>query len=625
MRRWIGTAFLGLGVAACNGPQRVAPAPAASQELRAPAWTKGQRQSFRAVLTTGTQLGGDANKDVTLELKGLLDVSVVEVSGKQVDLALSMQQPSLTSKDGTQDAQLAVIMKDLQQPAWFQLVDGVVTREGFARDLSPPAVSALRGLAAALQYPQVLPSKGLTVAEIDGTGHYTARYTGSAAAGGTTLSKTKLSCDDLLLSGQIGSVDRLKLLPKVVRSAYRLSFAGAGLLAVTGDEELESELMGAKLHSRTQLSLERVKVEPGPALDSAALQAAVVEVSPKTAYGVRPQRAEFDALRWDGRSFQQLLSDMEAQAQRQRPEELAASSNGELRSPSEQAEAKAKLGSELKTFSSLVALMRQKPETLEQARKAVLAGSPAATTLVDAMGSAGTPAAQEQLAELLAGKLPRKVVGAAATSLIRVEQPTPRTLQLLERLTTDPVLADFGVFGLGIASRNFRRGGDVASADRLAELLVRGLRAAPEKLDRIRYLRGLANAAAPQSIDAVKPLLADDDEAIRSAALEALRLVAEPAVEPLTANAMLHDKRSSVRAAALRVAAARGPSEGLEVAVGKCSLDDADPAVRQQAVELLARWLPQRGALRARLQDVVSKEAQPRIRDVAVAALKKAG
>ena len=87
---------------------------------------------------------------------------------------------------------------------------------------------------------------------------------------------------------------------------------------------------------------------------------------------------------------------------------------------------------------------------------------------------------------------------------------------------------------------------------------------------------------------------------------------------------MLQDERGSVRAAALRVASARTPSPALDSAVGAASLSDKDPAIRQQAVELLARWLPQRAGLRARLQEVASKEPQPRIREVALAALKKA-
>jgi len=80
-------------------------------------------------------------------------------------------------------------------------------------------------------------------------------------------------------------------------------------------------------------------------------------------------------------------------------------------------------------------------------------------------------------------------------SLIRVQEATPETLALLQRLVRDPALEEFGIFGLGTAARRLRAVGRTEEsrsiANRLAELLVHA------KADdlRMEVLRGIANSA----------------------------------------------------------------------------------------------------------------------------------
>lgn len=627
--RWLGvfvTAW-GLAGAGCNGSKSSPPAPSDSAPVLRASWLPDLRYDYKAQLVTTTRLSTQAQKDLTVELKGSLQISVLAVEGQRVELAFVLDRAELHSKGEVEDPQLGAIAKELAQPAWFELTDGVVSKQGFARGLSAPAVSALRTLASAFQLPGTPASAGsVTVSELDGTGRYQAKYERDAKA--PVLLKSKLHFDELLVAGQIQAADRARLVPKVLSSSYRLSFGSAGLRSIRGGDELESSLMGAVLRTNSQLELEleRPPARPQAPLVRAQVRAAVAEIAPSAAYGVAPTRDSFDAMRWDGRSFEALLAALEKQARQPTGAELVASANGVPRSEAEQAAAKARLARDLVAFSSLVALLRQKPETLASLERAVLAKSGAAAGLLDALGSVGTPAAQALLVKLVLGdKLPRQLLGSAATSLIRSEHPTAETLAALESMTTHPVLADFGVYGLGTAARKLREAGDVTRADDLARRLVSGLNAATNEPAKVRFLRGLANSGSPQVLDAVKPLLKDPDEQLRSAALEALRLVQAPAVDQLTAELMQRDERGSVRATALRVAAARPPSDTLDAAVGAVSLKDSDAAVRQQAVELLARWLPQRETLRSRLQEVASKESQPRIREVALAALKKAG
>jgi hypothetical protein len=122
----------------------------------------------------------------------------------------------------------------------------------------------------------------------------------------------------------------------------------------------------------------------------------------------------------------------------------------------------------------------------------------------------------------------------------------------------------------------------------------------------------------------VRALLGAEDYRVRAAAVEATRLMAQPAVDQFLTTPLLRDPDARVRIVAVEVASRRPPSGALEAALTEVALHDSNVAARKNAVELLGRWLPGRRNLRTALEEVASKDERPEIRAAAEVALSKA-
>ena len=84
----------------------------------------------------------------------------------------------------------------------------------------------------------------------------------------------------------------------------------------------------------------------------------------------------------------------------------------------------------------------------------------------------------------------------------------------------------------------------------------------------------------------------------------------EPAIDPI-----------STAMAALDVVRVRQPSDVLVHALAEAATAALNPQVRYHAVGLIVAWLGRRPDLRSALQQVATKDTEPRIRDRAQAAL----
>ncbi|HVY29586.1 MAG TPA: hypothetical protein VHB79_23665 [Polyangiaceae bacterium] len=557
-----------------------------------------------------------------LALISALDLDVLRVQGSEVELGLAFSSPALSINDSTQDPTLAQLQSDLSKPSVFVLRDGKITAERFAPELSPIVVSLERSVAAALQVPEA-PRNATewTVQELDSTGRYRARYTFDRSS--NVLAKVKLGFEELLTSGKLANVDQSKLLPKIESSRVTLTLKDGELSSIIGKERLVTDVLKAPLTSESTLSLRLASQQGKLKLARAAVFAATEEMSPTHAYGTTPRRGAFDNLRADSRSFDQLVADL-LEIPSDHVSETFASKNGVAVSEAEQLERKAALHKRTGSFSALVVSLRQKPENLAKAEALVLAGSKAAPHLLDALGSAGTPEAQDVLARLIQDeRVPNELRGVGATSFMLVEQPTIHTSQVLESLISDPLLHDFGIYGTGTASRYLREQGNAKRADELVQNLVTLLRNADAPARRIAILRGIANSASDGALDAARAYLDAEPLEVRRAAVDALRLMKSDDVDGLLATRIIEDKSASVRLAAVKVASRRRSSPALRKAVARAVLRDADETVRVGLVELLTRWLPTDADLRPTLEQVARRDAAARVRDVAAAALKK--
>src|SRR5690606_39124162 len=136
-------------------------------------------------------------------------------------------------------------------------------------------------------------------------------------------------------------------------------------------------------------------------------------------------------------------------------------------------------------------------------------------------------------------------------------------------------------------------------------------------------LRGLANAAAPQSVSRVAPLLQAQDQREREAATDALRLVAGGEVDVLLSGRLETAGSVGVRMSVVSAALVREPSIVLEHAVVQAALQDENSGVRKQAVRAMARWLHDAPRLRAPLEKVASQDQNKLVKSYAQAALSR--
>jgi hypothetical protein len=589
-------------------------------------WPPERTLAYDLSLVTSTELPSQSSFELVLTAR--LELSVLSRSADRVELAVLLRHPKLTASSGARDPALDRIERDLSKAAWFELVGGKLSRERFAADLAPEAVATERSLLAALQLPGHAGSETQwTATEFDGTGRYRARYAVEpAGSSATTVTKQRLGYEDLLATGKLSSLDRSGMAPRVIHSELALHLDRGELRSVHGKEQLEVAMLGSKLVTRSSLDLELTGAIEAPGIASmrSELLASTREIAPESGYGATAERGRFDRVRANGESFEELVQALARETASSADTRAVGQLNGVPVPGPEAARSKERLGKRLDVFSSLVALLRQAPENVAKTRQLIDSGSPLSRELVDVLGSTGTPLAQEVLAAIALDSTRARVLrAAAATSLIRLEQPSPASIATLHAMTRDPMLTDFGVFGLGSASRRLRERGDVADADRIASELVQHLQAATDDRVRIRTLRGIANSAYPGAVEAVAPLLKARPRSVRSAAVEAVRLIRTPAADALVAEAAADAESSIVRNTAVQVAGMRAPSDVLLEAMKRLALNEPDDSTRQHAVEVIARWLPRRSDIRSLLEQVSVSDRKKPIKDVALAALNK--
>ncbi|HVJ15231.1 MAG TPA: HEAT repeat domain-containing protein [Polyangiaceae bacterium] len=528
-----------------------------------------------------------------VELSATVELIPLERQGEKVAMLMRLRSPKLTfggkaSEDG------AAWEKELAQPFWFALERGKIVDTRISQGLSGQTVSMLRTISSGLQLTTPTdgsdPSKPWTVREHDSTGEYEASY--SASADGTVL-RNKQRFLDTLITGKVTPEQRKAVLPQVERAEARLTLSAGLLQKVTSHDEVRTTLLGANTVTvTTDLSLVRqAAASATPEPEMLKLAGDLLSLSPSRAYGIPDARASFDALRAENAKFSDVLVELEAMARDPNRRALVGAINDKSVGADAQDQAKKQLEERASELSKLTGLLRTKPETIRELEAAIAKKSPASSMLLDALSSAGTEAAQTSLIGLLRGTtLSRELRNAAATSLIRVQLASPATVELLTTLVDDPLLRDHAVYGLGTAARRLVEHGEAARSEPLVDVLLRGLSQAKSSDERVRWLRGIANAGSAKALPAVQPLLDDKDRILRQSALEALRLVQDPRVDEIVAERLQKEDMALVRETALRVAELRSPSPVLQHALELTAQGDQDKAVRAAAERLLERW-----------------------------------
>jgi hypothetical protein len=543
--------------------------------------------AFRARLE---QAGGA--RPVEIDLSGDWVSTVSAVRPDEYDVMLQLANARLSGLDSVPATQSEQFRQRLERPFWATYrADGSLASVYFYKDTDPGDRNLLQMIATECQFVNTAADRqSWTAIERDGAGRYTAEYRREADA----VTKHKLNYLDSAGAIRI-SIDS---------SEMRFTVDPDGEIAgLDGGNRVRLEAAFGKsgaLAAITEVHLGSWHKGQAPSeIGSLARALPGLIGSPVQTHKQDPEavRARLDSQLLDGRTTESLLS--------------AALPGNAQEDPS--------IG------DRLAALFRQRPEAPAAAIE-LLRGNGPVKKITDALGTAGTPAAIGALSVIARDRsLPRPLRIDALTALMLNQQPTA------EALRVPPSLMDDGDAAVAAAARI--SGGALARAGRAshpeeaagidAALLTR-YRLSRDVKERCDLLAALGNSAGDAAAVAIEQALHDTDDAVRSAAAGALRLLSVPEIDGLLANAIASDRDAEVRASAIFAAGFRRPmSPKLVEALTHAAKTDGAEHVRVAAITLLQQNAPVVRNLTETLAWIAEHDEKPAVRRLAQETLKK--
>ncbi|MGH7438415.1 MAG: hypothetical protein ACRENE_22245, partial [Polyangiaceae bacterium] len=498
-------------------------------------WSSGDQYTYRVELSSSSQNEASPTAVAFTARAALRLHPQVALGGVEV-LAELLDVDVLTTNDAGAPLP-AGLAQDLASPWGFELVDGTYRALRARGNVSPFALGILNTLAAGLQSPS-RPDRadargdaaaGIDHAEADASGTYRAHYV--AGADPNELTRTKTAYDNRTLARANLPFGPLNATPAVIESKGTLKIRGDDLFSVGSHDVLEASLTAtSKVRVTTDLALTLVDHTQRAPTDWAALRGSTIVLQPGR---IPPQQGPdpYDLKLAADSTFPEALAAAE--------KESTPDAGSTVDPMSASAPDEATAGAREKTFATLVALLRTRPGTVALATKAIDRDSRARRVLIDALGAASTP---ESLAALVSyvqrtpeqqqqQRQPRDVREKAAFALIRTPHPNAASIDALVGLLGSPDVRSYAVLGLGTYSRRLREAGDVDQANRASDALVPLLGTARAEADRVEVLQGIANSGDGRAFPRVRPLVDDPDEAVRAAAVDAIRLMPNPEVD----------------------------------------------------------------------------------------------
>jgi hypothetical protein len=356
----------------------------------------------------------------------------------------------------------------------------------------------------------------------------------------------------------------------------------------------------------------------GPASEWTALADSSQAVAASAPIGAGASVQALDDARIGRHTFEEIVADLESSTRRHPGEGVSSSQTAEGAHDATERTTK-----QSERFMALAAIFRRRPDSIGKALARIVALSPAAEVLIDALGSASSEQSLEALIEL-ANKLnvSQPVRQRAKAALARSSRPSDNAITALKAmLSTDP-FGTLPLFGLGSFARHLRDQGDHGRASAIGELLIERLSAARSVTETVTVLRAIANSGYAPALPHVTPFFDDARDEVRGAAVRALMSMRDPGADRLIATRMTDDSSAEVRLAAIEAARARASSDVLCGALAAVSRD-REPRVRYRGAELMLRWVSERPELRKPLEAIAAADSEPRVRELAKAGLAK--
>jgi len=568
---------------------------------------------------------GEAGNAFDFDLLGTLSIAPVTTAPDSTTLFASIADAKIVSREPGGQTELDKIAAELRSAGCFlTLAGGRIVGYRWPRGMSATAANVYRSIGAGLQFARAANgSQRYTAEEYDGTGRYVAEYAADAEQG--VWHKRKLKYVDLLTIKGTSTDSPLRIVPAVVSSQGTVALSPEGRPEIIAAED-EVDVKGAQapVHARTVFSL---RGEPGAprrqaARDWNALVASTQPVAADEAYDTGTLLKALDKARINGMTFAEVLARLDQLAKGRGSATAQGPINGKALSPDQQATGEHSVQEDQRLFEALAAIYRQDPQAIGLAMSKIRARSPIANVLVDAMGAAGTPAAQTALVELMNSKsLDAPTRARAGTTLARTSNPEDASIDALKALLVDHPFKAKALFGLGTYSRRLRDAGHAEQARELGEFLVARLPSANSEHAVLTVLRAIANSGYAGALPHLTRYLGDERPLVRGTALRALQSMRDPKVDGILASGLTSDPSGDVRVSALDAAKNRDPSDAMAQALAAVAASEPDTHVRYRAVELMGDWLTRRPDLRPTLEQIAQNDEEPRVRLLARNAL----
>jgi HEAT repeat protein len=484
------------------------------------------------------------------------------------------------------------LRRRLSRPFWLTYRDdGAVLKAHFPKDSQGSDRNLLQMIATEMQLvrPDQKPAQW-TAIERDGAGLFMAAYqTGDQG----TVIKRKLKY--LESSGASGAQGTPNIPVSIEQSEYRFVVdSGGGVTSLEGSERIRIPMPfgeGGGLDIRTSIRLSDLRVQVVSNLIGSLDRArATVETLPIQTQQPDPAqaRARLDQQLLEGYSTEALLG-------------MARSKTDDHALP-----------------GRLAALFRQRAGAIDEA--VGLLGHPGSAGLViDALGSAGTPAAVQALGRTThETKYPTDLRVRALSALMRVQQPSVEAMRIPRDLLDNPdqAVSRTAAMAMGALARAGRTS-QPAEADAIDQFMIDRYGKTAEANGRIELLSAMGNSAGLALLPTVEAALHDSASKVRAAAARALRLVDDPAAARLLADTMIGDHDATVRSAAIFAATFRSMEDSLVAALLQAAKSDLVDQVRSEAIVLLLRHQSSLPQVSQALANIADNDPKERIRRLA--------
>jgi hypothetical protein len=611
-------------------PDEVAPSAAAAAAVDAPpaptldsstpGWESRHWYAYQLSLTTAVAMGAGASA-FDFDLTGTVQVTPTEVTPEGVTLYLALANPKIASRVvGSQSALDKVAAQIASTGCFVSLSGGRTTALYTPRELSTIAVNIYREIGSGLQFAHTAHATArYTAREYDTTGEYVAEYVFEASQ--NVWHKHKQQYVAILAAKTAPANAPGRVVPQIDASSCDVRLTPDGRPeTVTSRESVTITGAQQPVRSTTSFALAGVRDDAahGEPPDWHGLMSAMQRTAADEPYGPPAPIDALDDARIKGVTFDKAVAALERieADKRATPRPSGASLAADDKSQ-EQATADAS-----RMFIALAAIFREQPRTIVKAVEKIRAKSVASDTLISALSSASSPAAQSALVDLSNAKTTDPITrNRIMLALSRTPRPDKTSIDALKGLLKNDPYSEQALFGLGTFCRRLRDLGEVSGADDIGALLLDRLATATALLDRLTVLRAIGNSGYAPAIPKVTPALNDSQEIVRVVAVGALQSMQDPQVDEIIADRIRTDPASDVRISALGAAKVRQPTDALARAVESAASDATDAHVRYRAVELLALWMPARPDVRSTLQKVAKNDGEMRVRDRAQGAL----